>query len=704
MKRKQSQGNGNPSQIPATKQGTPPPSQPEIETVMDLIHVGEDNENNRAISSDLEKNEVAPFSKKKKKSKVWDDFQLIEAHLNDDGLERGKCKYCGTTYICEGKYGTSNMKRHLSKCFARVNRNPVQMMLSNSGKLVRKIDQETFKELCALVVIEHSYPFSWVEHKAVRSLMKYLNEDVKPICRNTVKNCCLKIHQRERDRIKQLLKKVSRRICLTCDMWTSAFTQGYLCLTAHFLGDEWNLHSLILNFLHVPPPHTARILFKQVYELLKEWSIESKIFSITLDNARCNDNMQEALRNQLNLERPLLSSGDYFHIRCSAHILNLIVQEGLKVIDDSVRKLRDGIKYITATEGRMLNFEECAKRASCDLSKGLWLDCRLWLDCPTRWNSTHKMLERAVIYKDVFASFELDDENFKWTLDEEEWKRVGRICELLQPFSEISTLFSGSKYPTSNLYFKHVWKIELCLLENIKCGDIYIRDMATSMKAKFEKYWDSYSLILAFAIILDPRYKLSFVTYCYKILNEETYTAKVNHVTDKLYQLYNEYVMEGSKLESTNNATMPTTTVTEVVGNKDRLMEGFENFDMEKVHTSQLRQYLEEGRQPHRQPLDILEFWKQNERRLPDLARMARDILSIPITTVASESAFSMGGHVLTKLRGSLLPENAEALITTRTWLNGFQKEGDNTATGHAEDEVLGYEYQVSGCSAVANN
>ncbi|GLT33683.1 hypothetical protein SLA2020_082470 [Shorea laevis] len=93
--------------------------------------------------------------------------------------------------------------------------------------------------------------------------------------------------------------------------------------------------------------------------------------------------------------------------------------------------------------------------------------------------------------------------------------------------------------------------------------------MAINMKVKFEKYWDSYSLVLAFAIILDPRYKLSFVTYCYKILNEETYMAKVNYVTYKLYQLYNEYAMECSKLESAHNATMLPTAMNQVDDNID---------------------------------------------------------------------------------------------------------------------------------------
>ncbi|CAN1272645.1 Putative AC transposase [Linum perenne] len=48
---------------------------------------------------------------------------------------------------------------------------------------------------------------------------------------------------------------------------------------------------------------------------------------------------------------------------------------------------------------------------------------------------------------------------------------------------------------------------------------------------------------------------------------------------------------------------------------------------------------------------------------------MARDVLAVPISFVASESAFSTGGRVLSNFRSSLTPTIVEALICAEDWL-----------------------------------
>jgi hypothetical protein len=113
----------------------------------------------------------------------------------------------------------------------------------------------------------------------------------------------------------------------------------------------------------------------------------------------------------------------------------------------------------------------------------------------------------------------------------------------LKPFYDITTLFFGTDYPTANLYFHGVSQFELLLLKEIESPDIFINDMAQRMKEKFDKYWDSYSVVLACAVVLDPRYKLDFVDYIFKKIESNDLTAKtkLQHVRTQLYQLFSEY-------------------------------------------------------------------------------------------------------------------------------------------------------------------
>ena len=65
----------------------------------------------------------------------------------------------------------------------------------------------------------------------------------------------------------------------------------------------------------------------------------------------------------------------------------------------------------------------------------------------------------------------------------------------------------------------------------------------------------------------------------------------------------------------------------------------------------------------------ILNWWKVNSLKYRLLSKVSHDVLAIPLSTVAFESAFSTGGRVLDPFRSSLLLNTIKMLICAQNWL-----------------------------------
>ncbi|CAN1293495.1 Putative AC transposase, partial [Linum perenne] len=82
---------------------------------------------------------------------------------------------------------------------------------------------------------------------------------------------------------------------------------------------------------------------------------------------------------------------------------------------------------------------------------------------------------------------------------------------------------------------------------------------------------------------------------------------------------------------------------------------------------TKLDSYLTEDVLPRSSDFDILMWWKLSGLKYPILPAVASDVLPIPITSVASESAFSSGGRLLDPHRSKLHSATVEALMCTRS-------------------------------------
>ena len=110
----------------------------------------------------------------------------------------------------------------------------------------------------------------------------------------------------------------------------------------------------------------------------------------------------------------------------------------------------------------------------------------------------------------------------------------------------MTRLISGSSYPTANLYFMEVWKIQSWLGSNEFHEDTVIADMVASMRLKFVKYWEEYSDILAIAAVLDPRLKFKVLEYCYHSSDPTTCKSRMDYIRKRMLKLYGEYKKNAS--------------------------------------------------------------------------------------------------------------------------------------------------------------
>ncbi|CAN1127216.1 Putative AC transposase [Linum perenne] len=120
--------------------------------------------------------------------------------------------------------------------------------------------------------------------------------------------------------------------------------------------------------------------------------------------------------------------------------------------------------------------------------------------------------------------------------------------------------------------------------------------------------------------------------------------------------------------------------------------------------TTELDHYLAEDVIPRTDDFDILMWWKLNGAKYPTLKDIARDLLAIPITSVASESAFSSGGRLLDPHRSRLHHTTVEAMMCTRSWIKDDKKKDKDTKLEELEGVFSAFTMEDSSVEMADDN
>ncbi|XP_062114445.1 zinc finger BED domain-containing protein RICESLEEPER 2-like [Humulus lupulus] len=420
----------------------------------------------------------------------------------------------------------------------------------------------------------------------------------------------------------------------------------------------------LFKFLYVPSPQTTEALSKVLMQCLVVWSIDRKLSTLTLDNCTTNDAMMDFMLEKLSSSH-LMLGGNFVHMHCCAHISNLIVKEGLDTIKDGVESIRESVFYWTATPKKVENFEEMTRQIKISCTR------KLVLDCKARWNSTYLMITSAMIYKNVFSRLRFSEKKYKHLPNERDWLLASRMCDKLRLFYNVTGMFSGAKYPSASLFFPKICKIRLLLNECLVSEYPEINLMAEKMIVKFEKYWFVIHRILFIATVLDPRFKMKLIEYYFPRIYGDKSLIAIERVRKLCLDLVKEY-----NLNQDNGSTIDhSLSFSEVDKNVNESMDELAGYDLFVSSTtnvdtvkSKIEHYLEEAVLPRTSEFDILAWWKTNGLKYLILQTIAKDVLAISVTTVASESTFSTSGKHVTPHRNRLHPNALEALVCAQDW------------------------------------
>ncbi|XP_024048262.1 zinc finger BED domain-containing protein DAYSLEEPER isoform X3 [Citrus clementina] len=641
--------------------------------------------------------ETQPNKRRKKKSIVWEHFTIETVSA---GCRRACCKQCKQSfaYSTGSKVaGTSHLKRHIAKgtCPALLRNQdnnqltPYTPRVGGSDPPKRRyrspslpyisFDQDRCRHEIARMIIMHDYPLHMVEHPGFITFVQNLQPRFDKVSFNTVQGDCVATYLREKQSLMKFIEGIPGRFCLTLDLWTSNHTLGYVFITGHFIDSEWKLQRRILNVVMEPYPESDNAFSHAVAACISDWSLEGRVFSLTFGHPLPEAGL-DCLRPLLCIKNPLILNGQLLVGNCIAHTLSSMAKDVLAAGREIVRKIRDSVKYVKTSESHEEKFVELKQQLQVPSEKSLSLDDQ------TKWNTTYHMLVAASELKEVFSCLDTSDPDYKEAPSMEDWRLVETLCAFLKPLFDAANILTTTTSPTGITFFHEAWKILSDLTRSVTNEDPFVSSISKGMLEKIDKYWRDCCLVLAIAVVMDPRFKMKLVEFSFTKIYGDDAPTYIKIVDDGIHELFLEYVSLPLPLTPTYEEGNAGNNMKSDESQGGTLLSdnGLTDFDMFIMETtnqqmkSELDQYLDESLLPRAHDFDLLGWWKLNKMKYPTLSKMARDILSVPVCSVGQDSVFDTVSKELDRYRSSLRPETVEALICAKDWFQYGSSEGSN--------------------------
>lgn len=661
--------------------------------------------------------ETQPNKRRRKKSIVWDYFTVETV---DAGCTRACCNQCKKSfaYITGSKLaGTSHLKRHITMGICPVSRQknqqtpntpstkpgsvtdpPKRRYRASPGISSISFNQDRSTQDIAKMIIMHEYPPHIVEHPAFIDFVHTLQPQFNVASFNTIQGDCVAIYLREKQRLLNFISGIHGRVNLALDLWSSNQSVGYAVLTGHFIDGDWNLHRRVLNVVMVPSPDSDVAFNQALASCLSDWRLENKLLTLTLDRSFSNETINGNLRGFLSVKNPFMLNCQLIKGNCYARVISRLAQDALGAIWETVDKIRASVKYVKTSDTHEEKFLELKERLQVPSTKELFIDDQ------TKWNTIYHMLVAAHELKEVFACLETFDPDYKIaTPTMDDWKQVEILCTYLKYFFDAANILTSPTYPTASVFYHEVSKIQAELMQAAMSEEPFTSYLTKPLKERFDEYWKDCFLVLAIAVVIDPRFKMKLIEFSFSRIYGEDAGMWIKAVDDGLHELFHEYLVqmlalpdtfmdEGleviPKSEASREETLHAGNIEEGTPQEGHPQEhsqdlslisigdGLSDFEVYisedtsgQPMRSELDQYLEEFLLPRTQDFDILDWWRLNQAKYPTLSRMASDILSIPFSTVPTDSVFDTVSKKIDSYRSSLRPVTLEALICAKDWL-----------------------------------